>query len=191
MSVEVRNDHPTQRVGVRRMAQHLRGALRTLGRGRAHVDVRLVTDQAIRPLNRHWRGVDRATDVLSFALQEAGAPDLGPLGPEDLLGPVKLPGPMDLLGEIVISLDAARRQARQVRAMARRDGALSGEVRRYSVTVEAMFLATHGLLHLLGHDHQEAAEADAMEALERRLFAGVTALDVHASDRTDHGLPAR
>lgn len=176
MSVDVRNDHPSQRVGLQRLARHLRGVLRVLDRGRAHVDVRLVTDRAMRRLNRDWRGVDRATDVLSFALQEGGAPDLGPHGP------------VDLLGEIVVSLDAARRQARLVRESARQLGAAERAVRGYGVTLEAMFLATHGVLHLLGHDHVEAEQAEVMEQWERRLLADVTTLDIHAPDRSEHGV---
>jgi probable rRNA maturation factor len=99
----------------------------------------LVGDAAIRKLNRQWRGKDEATDVLSF-----------PAG--DL--PAGTPGPK-LLGDVVISLDTAARQAKAYRRP------LSEELDRY---------LAHGLLHLLGHDHLRAADAKKMQRWEERLL---------------------
>lgn len=96
----------------------------------------LVRDPEIRELKREWFGKDEATDVLSFP------------GGETLVGPRQL-------GDIVISLDTARRAARE-----------------FGTTLErelALYLA-HGLLHLLGHDHQNRRDARAMEKLERKLL---------------------
>lgn len=164
MSISIDNRHPNLRVNQRVLAKHLRRVLKDLGHARALVDVSLVTDDEIHSLNRDYRGVDAVTDVLSFALQEADSPE-----------------PLEMLGDLVVSLDTAARQADGVRT-----GTAGGA--GYGLVEEVLFLATHGLLHLLGHDHQEAAAAEAMEALERRFMADVTALDVHASDRTAHGL---
>jgi probable rRNA maturation factor len=86
----------------------------------------------MRALNRRWRRKDRATDVLSFALEEPG-----------------------LLGDVVISLDAARRQAREG------GWPLAAELRR---------LLAHGILHCRGYDHAGAADARRMAAAERRLL---------------------
>ena len=101
--------------------------------------ITLTTDRRIRTLNRRWRQSDHATDVLSF-----------PGGPP----PPGWPGPL-VLGDIVISLDTARRQAK------RAGRTLSGELDRY---------LAHGLLHLLGHDHHRPSEARKMAALEDRLL---------------------
>ena len=108
-------------------------------RARSSVAVLLTDDLEIRALNRDFRHHDRATDVLSFHLQEL-ADEHDPAG--DGVN----------LGDIVISVETARR-----RAHGRRLGA---ELER---------LAIHGLCHLFGHDHKKKAEAETMFALERRL----------------------
>ena len=101
--------------------------------------VTLTTDRRIRALNRRWRQKDHATDVLSF-----------PGGPP----PPGWPGPL-VLGDVVISLDTARRQAKD------EGRTLGGELERY---------LAHGLLHLLGHDHHRKAPARRMAELEDRLL---------------------
>lgn len=110
-----------------------------LGEGGSSVSLSLVRDRRIRELNGNYRGKDKPTDVLSFSLVEGAA---GPQGGERMLG------------DIVISLDTALRQAEEYAAP------LDREVRR---------LVIHALLHLLGHDHEGAAEAKRMRAEERRL----------------------
>ncbi|ABF89694.1 cupin domain protein [Myxococcus xanthus DK 1622] len=99
----------------------------------------LVDDRAIRRLNRTWRKKDKATDVLSF-----------PAG--DL--PKGTPGPRPL-GDVVISLDTAKRQAKEY------GRTLESEMARY---------LAHGLLHLLGHDHERPRDAKRMAALEEQLL---------------------
>jgi probable rRNA maturation factor len=103
------------------------------------VSVSFVRDAKIRELNRAFRGMDKPTDVLSFPLVEPGDAH---------------PGAERLLGDIVISVDTAQRQAADY------DAPLDREVER---------LLIHGVLHLMGHDHLEAVERAAMEAEERRL----------------------
>jgi probable rRNA maturation factor len=117
--------------------------LAALGEGGSSVSLSFVRDPAIRALNREHRGKDAATDVLSFPLVEAGD---------------AYAGAERLLGDIVISIDTARRQAADY------DAPLGREVER---------LLIHGLLHLLGHDHMEAGERAAMESEERRLAAAI------------------
>jgi len=92
------------------------------------VSLRLVGDAAIHALNRDYRHKDRPTDVLAFAQRE---------GPGRLLHP-------ELLGDIVISVDTARRQARR------------------GLYRELVHLASHGLCHLLGYDHRDDAEEQVM-----------------------------
>ena len=94
--------------------------------------LRFAGDRTLRRLNREFRGIDRPTDVLSFP---------GEAGPEGRH-----------LGDVVISVAAARRQA----------GELGHPVER-----ELRILALHGLLHCLGHDHE--SDDGTMDRLERRL----------------------
>ncbi|SFU93563.1 rRNA maturation RNase YbeY [Alicyclobacillus macrosporangiidus] len=109
---------------------------------RGEVSVSFVSDEEIHELNRQYRGVDRPTDVLSFALQE-GEPMPG--GDDDL----------PLLGDVVVSVPTAVRQA---------------EAYGHSVRREVAFLLVHGFLHLLGYDHpDEASEQDMMQRQERVL----------------------
>lgn len=102
------------------------------------VSLRLVGDVEIHALNRGYRGKDRATDVLAFAQREG--PSAQPPSPAGAAVPPVL------LGDIVISVDTARRQARR------------------GLYRELMHLASHGLCHLLGYDHRDDAEEAAMNA---------------------------
>jgi len=121
--------------------------LGAVGLREASLSLSLVGDGAMRRLNREYRGRDRATDVLAFPL----------------FAPFALPGAGDgaaerLLGDVVISLDSAERQARDYGAR------LDAEVKR---------LLIHGLLHLLGHDHEQPVERRRMQAEERRLARAI------------------
>ncbi len=103
---------------------------------RAELSVALCGDAYIRALNNEWRGKDVATDVLSF--------------PQDAFGDFVV------FGDVVVSVDAARRQAAAMRHSTRR---------------EARVLLTHGFVHLLGYDHEEGEEeAREMAALEDALL---------------------
>jgi probable rRNA maturation factor len=106
---------------------------------RGTVSVALVSDARIRALNRAHRGIDRVTDVLSF-----GGPSSSP-SPQP-------PVPSPFLGDVVIARGAARRQARAA---------------GHSELTEVRVLALHGLLHLLGYDHQ--GDGGRMRRVERRL----------------------
>lgn len=117
----------------------LRKLLSLTGQRNAEVSVLLVGDKAMRTLNRHYRGKDRTTDVLAFPLREGR---FGRIQPH-------------VLGDIVLSLPAAARQAKA-----------AGEPR----SVEIERLLVHGYLHLLGYDHERSrAEARRMDGRERRL----------------------
>lgn len=108
------------------------------------VSVLFCDDEMIRELNKSWRGVDTATDVLSF-------PQL-----EDEAGFSCPPGEELLLGDIVISLDRAAAQAHEF---------------GHSLEREILYLFVHGLLHLLGCDHVEEEERRAMRRREEELLA--------------------
>ena len=119
----------------------VRGALERLGHPLATASIVLTGDAAIRALNRDYRESDRATDVLSFPFAD----------PEAIADPARAV----FLGEIYISLETARGQARTARRPFPR---------------EIAHLAIHGLLHLLGYDHRTGAERRRMAALEARLL---------------------
>ena len=113
-------------------------------RARGAVTVVLVSDSRMRALNRTYRGKDYATDVLSFA-QLAPSPDLGVPSPQS-------PVPAGFLGDIVIARGVAKRQARAA---------------GHAELDELRLLALHGLLHLLGYDHER--DNGRMRRIERRL----------------------
>ena len=137
--IDVFVEHPAPRQWPKRLERTARLLVQELELRGVALAVTLTTDRRIRTLNRRWRQSDHPTDVLSF-----------PGGPP----PPGWPGPL-VLGDVVISLDTARRQAKSVR------GRVSFELDRY---------LTHGLLHLLGHDHHRPEEARKMAALEDRLL---------------------
>lgn len=138
--VEVRADGLTTAGGllgkVRRSAARF---LASLELEEVELSILLTTDAGIRALNRSWRRKDRPTDVLSFP---AGEPPPGFTGPRPL-------------GDVILSLDTARRQAR---------------ARRRPLAEELDLYLAHGLLHLLGHDHHRRRDAERMAALESRLL---------------------
>lgn len=110
---------------------------------RGEVIVALVSDARMRTLNRAYRGKDYATDVLSF-------PANGPR--ERHAAPPAAAADMEYLGDIVIATGVAHRQA---------------DAAGHSVATELKVLALHGLLHLLGYDHE--TDAGTMAAVEERL----------------------
>ena len=108
------------------------------------VDITIVTDEEIHVLNRDYRNVDRATDVLSFALDEDG-------GEPELVG-----GPeVHLLGDIIISAETAMRQAEEF---------------GHGLEREIVYLAVHGLLHLLGYDHMQEEDKVVMRTKEEEAL---------------------
>jgi probable rRNA maturation factor len=110
-----------------------------LGLDAVQVSLVVTSDRRIRTLNRRFRSKDQPTDVLSF-----------PAAPVP-----RLPGRPRALGDVVISLDTARRRARE-------DGRpVARELARY---------LAHGLLHLTGHDHHRQAQARRMARAEARLL---------------------
>ena len=123
--------------GVRYASRTLRSdavvLLMAIGRPRAELSVLLCDDEFICGRNAQWRQKDVPTDVLSFSM-----------------------GGGDLLGDVVISLDTAKRQAVE---------------RGHDLHTELRVLLVHGLLHLCGHDHEEAVDNAAMAAEENRLLA--------------------
>ena len=120
-------------VDVDRQVRFAEMLLQAAGEADAEVSIAVVTDDQIRSLNRRYRGIDAATDVLSFAQREG--PSLGQ---------------GFALGDVVISHDAAQRQAAEL---------------GHSLDDEISELVFHGFLHLAGHDHagERRPQWDGME----------------------------
>lgn len=117
----------------------------------ADLAIRLVGSKEGRALNRHYRGKDYATNVLSFPAEL----------PEGLPPGVRMP----LLGDLVICAQVVAREARE-----------QGK----PLNAHYAHLTVHGVLHLLGWDHEDSREADAMEQLEREILAGLGLDDPYA-----------
>ena len=121
------------------------------------VDITIVTDEEIHALNRDYRNVDRATDVLSFALDEDG-------GEPELVG-----GPeVHLLGDIIISAETAARQAEEF---------------GHGLEREIVYLAVHGLLHLLGYDHMQEEDKAIMRAKEEEALREIKLSEEFLAER--------
>ncbi|MGY6519822.1 MAG: rRNA maturation RNase YbeY [Lysobacteraceae bacterium] len=114
---------------------------------RADLAIRLVDAREGRCLNRHYRGKDSATNVLSF--------------PAELPEGVNLP----VLGDIVLCAPVVAREAHE-----------QGK----ALNAHYAHLTVHGVLHLLGMDHEDPREAEAMEQLEREILAGLDIGDPYA-----------
>lgn len=126
-------------VDVARLRRRAGAILRATGQRKAELSIALVDDPAIRALNGRYRGKPRPTDVLSFSLVEGEHAE-------------RRGG---LLGDVVISVETAAKQARE---------------RRRGLDDTIAKLLVHGVLHLLGHDHEEDDEARRMQAEERRIW---------------------
>ena len=144
--IHYRNEVARSGVDGRALVSAARRLLESLGETGSTLSLRLVGDRKIRSINRAHRGMDAATDVLSFPLVEGPASNR------------KRSAPERLLGDVVISVDTAARQALDY------DAPLQDELYR---------LLIHGVLHVLGHDHEEPDERTRMEAEERRLAAAI------------------
>ena len=140
--IHYRNDVRRSGVNGRALVATAQRLLGELGERESALSLSLVDDDAIRSLNHRFRGKDKATDVLSFPLDDGTASTLRER----------------LLGDVVISVDTARRQAAQY------DASLQRELYR---------LLIHGLLHLKGHDHVHAGERRSMQREERRLAEAI------------------
>jgi len=135
VEVEIQDNQKCVEIDVEGLRRKLLCLLEYLGLAEAELSVVLVDDGRIRELNRQYRGKDVATDVLAFPLLEGGE--------------VRLEGSgCMLLGDVVVSVETAVRQAQEA---------------DHSLAQEMDVLLVHGLLHLLGYDHETPEEAARME----------------------------
>ncbi len=148
-----RVDHPQGARAARLLARRAAGFLVQLGLLDRELSLVITTDTRIRRLNREWREKDEATDVLSF-----------PAGPSP-----GIPGEPIPLGDVVISLDTAKRVAR---------------AEKRKLDDELTLYLAHGILHLLGYDHQTPREAAHMSKAEKKLLGASGMLQRSGTDRT-------
>ena len=136
-----------ERRALARKARIVLAAIELAGR---ELSVLLVGDEEMRRLNRDYRGKDRTTDVLSFSLREGEQGDVA-----------------SALGDVVISLETAARQACE---------------RRSTIAREVDRLLVHGILHLAGYDHEVSArEERRMKRKEREMLARIAAANARRS----------
>lgn len=147
MSLRIENRQRRVRVDRRVLERLVRLILDDHAAGDGDVTVVLARDGLLRELNASYRDLDRPTDVLAFTMEE----DAGRGVPAD--------GPEPVLGDVVISVDRAVEQ--------------SG---RYGKTPEEeiLKLVAHGVLHLLGHEHDTPAKRRAMRGRENRYLRALS-----------------
>src|ERR1700716_2682642 len=122
------------------------------GLGEAELAVMLTDDAGIRTLNSNWRGIDKPTNVLSFP----ALPPTGPSGPDDA---------PRMLGDIAIAYETTRKEA---------------DAEQTPFDHHLSHLAVHGFLHLMGYDHENDDDAEAMETLEQEILAQLGIPDPYA-----------
>jgi len=151
------DEQEAHQIDVARWADLARRVLTARGiKGETEVSLLFVDEDAIAALNAQFLGKEGPTDVLSFPIEDepgptGRSPDFGGSGP----GALPEEGPLSLLGDVVICPAVAGRNA------------VAHEV---PFEDEVALLVVHGLLHLLGMDHQDDLEAERMEKLERQLL---------------------
>jgi len=129
------------------LAEAVKRILQLEGLAGHEVTVMLLSDRGMRKINRDYRGIDAPTDVVSFAMQEGEYGDVSGI----------------LLGDLAISLETVYRQASEEHADARPE---TGTPRR-----ELALMTIHGLLHLLGFDHELSSDNErVMVARETEMF---------------------
>ena len=109
----------------------------------SEVSITLTDDKNIHELNKKFRGIDRPTDVLSFAFRESDEPKI-------------LDAEVETLGDIIISVERAKIQAEEF---------------GHSFLREIIFLEVHGLLHLLGYDHIDENDRIEMETEQKFIMS--------------------
>lgn len=130
---------------IRELEKLLSFAADKLNVGDAELSLSFVDNETIRKINAQYRNKDQVTDVISFALEEKVE------GEAEIVG-VTIPR---MLGDIIVSVPKAREQA---------------EAYGHSFERELGFLVVHGLLHLLGYDHQTPAEEKEMFSLQEEIL---------------------
>jgi len=142
MEILINNEFSEIKVDARKIEQQIGKVLISLDCNEHEISILFIGDQGIRDLNHQFRNIDRSTDVLSF--------------PQILAGELEIPGAL-VLGDVAISLETARCQS---------------EKHGLSFEEELTLLLIHGILHLLGYDHEVSdQEEERMRSKTRELFS--------------------
>jgi probable rRNA maturation factor len=141
MSVSIRNHQKIFKIDLSRLRKSMTRLLRELKSDNREIDLLLVDDKEIQELNNAYLGLDKPTNVLSFAMTEG---EFGNINPQ-------------ILGDIVISVETAYREAL---------------ISHMDLMDELEFLLIHGLLHLLGYNHENTSveKAKEMNGRQQELF---------------------
>jgi probable rRNA maturation factor len=163
LAVDLRVERGVGERGLKaRVARRAEAMLACLQLEKAELSVLLTNDEEIHALNRTYRGKDKPTDVLAFAMREG---DFGRLHSSL---------PARLLGDVIVSVPTARRQARAAKR---------------APLAEITMLVGHGLLHLLGWDHDTPSKDARMRAETDRLVAAAEAADPAGRPRAAKAAP--
>lgn len=127
------------------LARDAAAVLASLGLAEAELSLLLCDDAFIQGLNRDWRGIDAPTDVLSFPQEEAVAPGV-------------FDSPPEVLGDVIVSTATAARQAAEL---------------GHPLQTEVVALVVHGVLHLVGFDHEDPSDRAQMRDAEVRCLAAL------------------
>ena len=156
MVIRIRNLQRSKSLNLRRVRKDLAKALVLLGLGNAELSLLFVGSKRMKQYNTAYRGIPRETDVLSFPMIEEGcAPFASPHSSHA--------GPFLMLGDIVVSVPKISEQAKD-----------------YGTTFyeELLRLLIHGLLHLIGYDHEAGKQPRLkMEKKEKELFHAIQRMD--------------
>ena len=141
MTIQIENKQKRYKISKRNIRHTVNNLLKCLNCQHKEVSISFVDDSVIRELNNQYLGKNKPTNVLSFSLQEGKFTEINP----------------NILGDIVISIDTAERDA------------LKGSL---TISQEIDFLIIHGLLHLLGYNHENTSreETNKMQNMEKMLF---------------------
>lgn len=140
MKIAIGNRHKKIKIETRKVRETAAKILSAMDCASAELSILFMDDEGIRGLNRDYRKKDMHTDVLSFPMREGEFGDMNP----------------DLLGDVVISLDTAKRQAIG---------------RGETLHQEVNLLLIHGILHLLGFDHERSASDERlMKSKEKEIL---------------------
>tara|TARA_B110000438_G_scaffold273423_1_gene292817 strand:+ start:502 stop:1002 length:501 start_codon:yes stop_codon:yes gene_type:complete len=141
MKIYIKNEHPQIKIDTQKIKKQIARVLSSLDCNEHEISILFIGDEEIRDLNQRFRGIDRSTDVLSF--------------PQHFEGEPEIPGE-SILGDIAISLETAHSQS---------------EEHGLSLEEELTLLLIHGILHLLGYDHEISdQEEERMRKKTRELF---------------------
>jgi len=158
MKVLIKNQQKLIKINQQKIKRDSAALLRLLGLKDAELSILLVNDRQMKELNHKYRGIDRTTDVLSFPQHSAKVPKCQSAKANEK----KVYGLWDygtkelLLGDVVINLQAGKRQAPE---------------HRLSFNEELRLLLVHGILHLIGYDHERSKYAERkMRIKERELL---------------------